>query len=89
MLTWPYKDPDEDLDYTIDWSARLEDDVISTSDWLPVDGITTHSESNTDTATTIWLSGGTLGTSYEITNRIVTVGGRTMDQTVRLKIKAK
>ncbi|MDB5612041.1 MAG: hypothetical protein JWP25_8941 [Bradyrhizobium sp.] len=88
-LTWPFKDPDEVLDYEIDWSARLLTDTISTSTWLVPDGIVKESDSNTTTTAIIWLSGGTLGNSYDLLNRIVTTGGRTMDQTARLKIKEK
>lgn len=88
-LAWDSKDPDEVLDYVLNWSARLGSDTITTSTWTVPDGITMDSDSETTTATTIWLSGGTEGQSYDILNRIVTAGGRTMDQTVKLKIKAK
>ena len=88
-LTWPYKDPDEVLDYQIDWSERLASDTIVTSTWMVPSGITKNSDSNNGSVSTIWLSGGTLGASLELTNRIVTSGGRTMDQTVKLKIRAK
>lgn len=86
---WPFKDPDEVLDYTIDWTARLGSDTISTSTWIVPTGITEDSNSNTTTATTIWLSGGTVNQIYELTNRVVTAGGRTMDKTVRLPVRSK
>ncbi|WP_425347612.1 hypothetical protein [Sinorhizobium mexicanum] len=38
---------------------------------------------------TVWLSSGTDGTNYSLVNRVVTAGGRTYDQTVRLKVRAK
>lgn len=89
-LKWPDKDPDEVLDYEINWSDRLDGDTISSSTWiLPDDGVEKESDTSTTTATTIWLSGGTLGETYELTNRVVTAGGRTMDQSVRIKLKAK
>lgn len=88
-LIWPTKDPDEVLDYQIDWSARLNSDTISTSVWTVPDGITGATQSNTTTSTTLWLSGGTDGSSYDILNRITTAGGRTMDQTVRIAIAEK
>ena len=88
-LEWPFKDPDEVLDYQLDWTERLDNDTISTSTWIVPDGITKNSDGKSDTATTIWLSGGVLNSSYVLTNRIVTTGGRTMDQSVKLKIKAK
>jgi hypothetical protein len=89
MLLWPPKDPDEVLDYGIDWASRLDTDTIATSTWIVPDGITQTDDSNTTTATTIWLSGGTLGEAYVFTNRVTTAGGRTMDQSVKLKITAK
>lgn len=88
-LVWPNKDPDEVLDYQLDWSERLGVDTISTSTWIVPEGITKDSDSHADSATTIWLSGGTIGESYEFTNRIVTDGGRTMDQSVKIKIRGK
>lgn len=88
-LSWDPKDPDEVLDYQLVWSDRLLSDTISSSTWVVPDGLTEGTNSNTPTTTTVWLSGGTLGEAYELTNRVVTAGGRTMDQSVKLKIKAK
>lgn len=88
-LHWPNKDPDEILDYTIDWSARLLEDTILTSIWILDTGITEVTSSSGTQDTTIWLSGGTIGNSYHVLNRITTNGGRTMDQTVIIKIKSK
>lgn len=89
FLAWPDKDPDEVLDYNIDWSDRLVSDTILTSTWVVPAGITEDSTENTTTTTTIWLSGGTLNTKYSLVNRITTAGGRTMDQTVTIRIKTK
>ena len=88
-LKWPPKDPDEVLDYELDWTDRLAGDTISTSSWTVPTGITKASDTKTTTVTTVWLSGGTIGTKYELTNRIVTAGGRTMDQSVDISIKVK
>lgn len=88
-LVWPPKDPDELLDYRVDWGARLLDDVISASVWEVPAGISGSPQTFTDDTTTIWLSGGTLHETYSFVNRVQTTGGRVMDQTVRIKIKAK
>jgi hypothetical protein len=76
----PYiKDPSAKLDYQVDWSSWLAaSETISTSTWVVQSGITqtTPSPSNTTTTATIWLSGGTAGTEYTITNHIVTNQGR-------------
>lgn len=88
-LTWPVKDPDERLDYVIDWSKRLGSDTIITSTWILPSGINTDLNTFTNKATTIWLTGGTVGQTYAITNRITTAGTRIMDQTVNLTIRVK
>jgi hypothetical protein len=56
------KDPDAVLDYAIDWTDRLGSDTISTSTWTVPSGITKDSDNKTTAKTTIWLSGGTVGT---------------------------
>ncbi len=89
MIALPFKDPDEVLDYVLDWSPRILADTIVTSTWIVPSGITKDSDSTTTTATTIWLSGGTIGTAYVLTNRIITADGRTMDQSCKIKIKEK
>jgi predicted alpha/beta-hydrolase family hydrolase len=93
-LTWEaVKDPDEVKDYSIDWSAMLsaDSDTIETSSWVVASGagLSIDSSSNTDTAATVWLSGGTAAVTYELRNRVITTGGRTYDQTIRLKVKNK
>jgi len=71
------KDPDAVLDYGFNWkkegSPWLEDgETISTSEWTVPTGLTKDSDSKTDTTTTIWLSGGTVGETYRIVNEIIT-----------------
>ena len=122
-LRWPAKDPDEILDFEVDWTRRLwseaealqyadaiaadpskADDVPSSvvppSDTLNGSTFTlptqtgsnqlvANSSTRTSTRTKVWLAGGVVGMSYLVENRITTVGGRTMDQTVKLKIKTK
>ncbi|MDX0654222.1 hypothetical protein GOL39_18295 [Sinorhizobium medicae] len=91
-ISWtPVKDPDEVKDYSLDWSALLVDDTISASTWTLASGVglTIGASSNTDTLSTVWLSGGTAGVNYELLNRVVTTGGRTYDQTVKLKVRVK
>jgi hypothetical protein len=64
-------------------------DTIATSQFTLPAGITATQSANTTTATKVWLSGGTIGQVYLVQNEIVSAGGRTMDQTVKLKIKTK
>lgn len=79
------KDPESVLDYQIDWSTWLGSDTIASSSWVIPTGITEDSDSNTTTTATVWLSGGTAGTTYTVTNRIVTAGGRTEDRSLTIK----
>lgn len=83
------KDPDAVLDYTVDWTDWLGTDTINTSTWILPVGATLVRDSDTKTGTsaTAWLSGGTLDKNYSVINRIVTVGGRTEDRTILIKVR--
>lgn len=84
------KDPDAVLDYQHDWSDWLGSDTIDSASWIVDSGLTEDSSTNTSTATTIWLSGGTAAekvlTRYKVVSRIVTVAGRTNDRTIYIVI---
>jgi len=86
-MTWQFKDPNEVLDYQVDWTAALAGDTISTSNWTVPSGITQDSAANTTTTATIWVSGGTDGTRYDLTNRITTTAGRTFDRVISLFVR--
>ena len=74
---FPPRDPNALLDYLVDWSPRLVDgDTISGSTWTAPAGIVIESDSFTGTTTSVWLSGGTDGEIYVLTNHIVTAQGR-------------
>lgn len=89
-LTWPPKDPQELLDYDVDWTDRLNGDTITDSVWSIAKGtVTISDQSATTTDTKVWLAGGTLGETCEVLNHITTAALREMEQTVRLKIRAK
>lgn len=88
-LKFPTKDPEAVLDYEVDWSDWLDTDTIASSTWTVADGITKDSDSNTTTTATIWLSGGTAGTTYELLNHIVTNAGREDERTVKITVKQK
>lgn len=89
---WPSKDPDELLDYQINWSAALTTDTITISSWTISGGdsllIDDHSTFSPQTAT-IWLKGGSLNQTYAVNNLITTAGGRIFDQTVNISIANK
>ena len=82
------KDPNAVLDYQWDWSAWLpDDDTIASATVTAESGLTVDSSSNADATVTAWLSGGTVGESYDVTCRVVTADGRTDDRTITLLIR--
>lgn len=91
-VPWIAKDPDSILDYTIDWSAWLADsgaDTIASSTWVVAAGLTNNNATRTSTTATVWLSGGTAGTTYRVTNRITTAGGRTADRSFDVVVQSQ
>ena len=85
MATYVQKTAAEVEDFTINWASRgLGADSIQASSWAvaPADlAINSVPATNTSTTATVWLSGGTSGVNYAITNTINTKGGRTFQQT--------
>jgi len=82
------KDPSDVLDYKFDWSDWLgDDDAIITSTLTVATGLTKNSDTRTDSAVIVWLSGGSVHKTYTVTNRIITSGGRTKDQSFRVKVE--
>lgn len=80
------KDPNATLDFTMDWVDWLGTDEIQSSTWTVPEGLTSAAETYSTTAAVIWLTGGTAGTTYTVTNRIVTVGGRREDRSLYIKV---
>lgn len=94
MQSWPHKDPDEILDYQFNWAqadgGRLETGETIIASYFSVEegDVVIDSDTFIPTGlTTVWLSGGTLGTSSVIRNRIVTSEDRTYDKSARLRIR--
>ncbi len=90
----PAKRAGAKLDFTIDWAPFLDPDgdTISTaadgSTWTVPTGITKEAESKSTKTTTIWLSGGTVGQTYDIVNTIKTVGGRIQPEVLTITVEA-
>jgi hypothetical protein len=102
-LTWPAKDPNETLDYSVDWSRFLGSNTISSVSWAiedsagdrititppqTVEGLTVNGYSNTGTVATIQLSAGTLHRMYKIVCSI-TYDGLVATRTLHLSIRTK
>lgn len=82
------KTPAEVLDYTLDWADWLADgaDTISTSAWTLPAGVVEDASSNTTTTTTIFVSSGTVGQTYTLTNQITTANGRTAERSMKISV---
>lgn len=70
------KCPAEELDYGFDWGDWLnEGETIEASGWSVSpndDTLTVLSDSQSDTATSVWLLDGTVGVVYTLTNTVFT-----------------
>jgi hypothetical protein len=96
MLQWPDKDPNEVLDYQLDWAdpddPRLQTgETLTSSTWSIVTGDVVINVGLTNYTpqglSTVWLSGGTAATKCILLNRVTTSLGRTYDKSVVLRIR--
>ena len=83
------KDPEAILDYSLDWGPWLNGDEIDTSNWTLDSGITRVTDDNTTTTTRIFLSGGTAGQNYTVTNTVGTIGGRTDERSFEIRVRQR
>lgn len=82
------KDPQERLDYVENWTDWLNGDTIASSAWTVPSGISQYgSATNTTTSATIWLTGGTHGQEYLVTNTITTTGGRIGERSLKILVR--
>lgn len=101
---WPNKDPDEILDYSVDWSRWLTSDTIEEVYWytenssgvktlftegLVINGLQQVSQTNTDTVATVMFGLGTNNTEYKIYCRIVDSSGALAERTIKLRVKER
>jgi hypothetical protein len=99
---WPNKDPDEILDYSVDWSRFLNEATITTCVWSvddstgtktvitagnTVNGIQNVAQTIAGAVTTINLGLGTNNTEYKIYCRITDNSGNVAERVVRLRVK--
>jgi hypothetical protein len=93
------KDPDDELDYIFDFAAETNGTEGADGDWLATGetiasytvtvetGLTKDSDSNTDDTVTVWLSGGTAGTTYSVTCQITTSASRKKTYTGKIYVR--
>lgn len=90
------KDPADNLDYGFNWSAWMNSgDIINTSSYfaipsseVSITSLSTVSSSNfpTSHSTVCFISSGTPGTVYTISNLITTTGGRTVERSFSMQV---
>jgi len=80
------KDPDATLDYKWDWAAWLDGDTITDATVTATTGITVDSIAHDATTVTVWASGGTDGSTYDLVCHVTTTGGREDDRTLSLRV---
>ncbi len=91
-------DPDEDLNYTCDWTAFVDaagspSDTIISSEWS-IDpggspGPELHDETFTVATATVFVRGPILGEVYLLSNKITTAAGLVADRGITLRCEAR
>jgi hypothetical protein len=90
------KDPDADLDYSIDWTPWLGAETIASSAWTIApapDGALAQHDAGLDVGNkiaTVWLRGGNLHAGrnepYTVTNTVTDTAGRTDQRSIAVTI---
>ena len=99
---WPNKDPDETLDYSVDWSRWLNGATISSVVWYvdnssgvktaltagnTVNGLQNVAQTISGGVATINLGLGTNNTEYKIYCNMSDSSGSVAERVIRLRIK--
>lgn len=101
LIPFVIKDPDEELDYIVDFAPLTNSRDGAESDWLAsgetllsktvtgMAGITIDSDAfiAANTAVVIWLSGGNINFDYDIDVVAQTSGLRTVSRSFRVKVR--
>tara|TARA_R100001509_G_scaffold131815_1_gene85187 strand:- start:274 stop:591 length:318 start_codon:yes stop_codon:yes gene_type:complete len=101
---WPDKDPDETIDYSVDWSRFIPNDTLSASTWFVqdaagakeqvsnaevVDGLQFVQSTISGKVATARFALGTNNKQYKVTCQITTGDGLVFERSIFLKIKEK
>ena len=90
-LGWSTKDPSDIAPHGIDWSRELAAvtpaETIATVVWTVPAGLTGGTQSVSGSVALIVLSAGVAGADYEVTCRITTSGGRTLERSASLAVR--
>ena len=103
-MKWPFKDPDEIQDYSVDWSRFLGSYAINNVQWFirdadgtktpvssaeTVDGLTLGAQTSTDKVAPARWSGGTANKTYRVTCSITYNTALVAERTIQLPIKER
>tara|TARA_R110000787_G_scaffold286422_1_gene404796 strand:+ start:1780 stop:2091 length:312 start_codon:yes stop_codon:yes gene_type:complete len=103
-MKWPFKDPDEVQDYSVDWSRFLEGATISETRWYVrdasgvktlissterVDGLLLVSQVSSTTVSTARWAEGTANKTYRITCSITYNTSLIVERTIQLPVKER
>lgn len=104
-LKWPNKDPNETLDFGLDWSRFLRDgEIIISAEWFIIsdsnetlsfssgetyNSLTNESDGTGGAITSIICSGGVNNTRYKLVCRITLGSGLVVERSVLLFIKER
>ena len=85
------QDPQEQLDYALDWSDFLASgETISGSSWSASStALTIGTVSATTTVTAAFVSGGVNGSVYRLTNKITTNQTRIAERSVIVRVEER
>ena len=101
---WPDKDPDETIDYSVDWSRFIPNDTLSSANWFikdangnkeqvsnaeVVDGLQFVQPTLSGKVATARFALGTNNKRYTVTCQISTGGGLVFERSIFLKVKEK
>jgi hypothetical protein len=86
------KDPDAELSYTFNWTTWLNGEtlVIANCLWVAPEGIDIITQQHEEAGeSTVRLSGGTAGESYEVVNNVESSTGEKDNRTLLVEIREK
>lgn len=83
------KDPQDVVDYPVEWAdvLELDGDTLTSATWTFPEGLTKQADAIAGTQAVVWIAGGTDGERYEISCLVVTAGGRTYDRTFSIVVR--
>lgn len=85
------KDPQETIDYAFDWSDFLASgETISASSWtVSSTGLALGTLAATTDTTAAFVTGGTIGDVYRLTNKITTNQTRIAERSVIVRVEER